>query len=78
MILGDLEVSKCISIEDDMDCVLLNFGMIFAYYYITYTTIEFFVVLFMAKIKLKGLFEIVVGVIEFEFFVVRLGEVDMF
>lgn len=37
--LNDLEQSKCISIEDDMDTLPLNLGMIAAYYYINYTTI---------------------------------------
>lgn len=37
--LSDLEQSKCISVEDEMDCVPLNLGMIAAYYYINYTTI---------------------------------------
>lgn len=37
--LADLEQSKCISIEDDMDTLPLNLGMIAAYYYINYTTI---------------------------------------
>lgn len=37
--LSDLEQSKCISIEDEMDVAPLNLGMIAAYYYINYTTI---------------------------------------
>ncbi|MGH0127821.1 UNVERIFIED_CONTAM: hypothetical protein FKN15_052455 [Acipenser sinensis] len=37
--LNDLEQSKCISIEDEMDVAPLNLGMIAAYYYINYTTI---------------------------------------
>lgn len=37
--LQDLEQSKCISVEEEMDCVPLNLGMIAAYYYINYTTI---------------------------------------
>lgn len=37
--LTDLEQSKCISIEDEMDVMPLNLGMIAAYYYINYTTI---------------------------------------
>jgi replicative superfamily II helicase len=37
--LNDLEQSKCISIEEDMDTSPLNLGMIAAYYYINYTTI---------------------------------------
>ena len=37
--LQDLEMSKCISIEDEVDVAPLNLGMIAAYYYINYTTI---------------------------------------
>ena len=37
--LNDLEQSKCISIEDEIDVSPLNLGMISAYYYINYTTI---------------------------------------
>lgn len=40
--LSDLEQSKCISIEDEMDVMPLNLGMIAAYYYINYTTIGWF------------------------------------
>lgn len=40
--LHDLEQSKCISIEDEMDVAPLNLGMIAAYYYINYTTIGVF------------------------------------
>ena len=76
-VLGDLEASKCISIEDDMDCAPLNLGMISAYYYITYTTIELFAASLTAKTKLKGLLEIVAGATEFEAFAVRPGEAEM-
>ena len=37
--LADLEQSKCMSVEDDMELSPLNLGMIAAYYYIIYTTI---------------------------------------
>ena len=37
--MADLEQSKCIAIEDEMDLSPLNLGMIAAYYYINYTTI---------------------------------------
>ena len=37
--LDDLEKSKCMAIEDEMDLSPLNLGMIAAYYYINYTTI---------------------------------------
>ena len=40
--LADLEASKCVAVEDDMDVSPLNLGMIGAYYSITYTTIELF------------------------------------
>lgn len=43
--LQDLEQSKCISVEEEMDCVPLNLGMIAAYYYINYTTIGKFLLL---------------------------------
>ena len=72
--LGDLESSKCISIEDDMDVTPLNLGMIGSYYYISYTTIELFAASLTAKTKLKGLLEIVAGATEFEKFAVRPGE----
>ncbi|KAL0582564.1 Methylcrotonoyl-CoA carboxylase beta chain, mitochondrial [Plecturocebus cupreus] len=51
--LSDLEQSKCISIEDEMDMVPLNLGMIAAYYYINYTTIELFSMSLNAKTKWK-------------------------
>ena len=37
--LADLEQSKCIAIEEEIDLSPLNLGMIAAYYYINYTTI---------------------------------------
>ena len=40
--LTDLETSKVIAVEDEMDLEPLNLGMIAAYYYISYTTIELF------------------------------------
>ena len=57
--LSDLEQSKCISIEDDMDTSPLNLGMIAAYYYINYTTIELFSMSLNAKTKIRGLLEII-------------------
>jgi pre-mRNA-splicing helicase BRR2 len=38
--LSDLQQSKCIVIEDEMNLTPLNLGMIASYYYIHYTTIE--------------------------------------
>ena len=72
--LSDLETSKCISIEDDMDLSPLNLGMIAAYYYINYTTIELFSMSLTAKTKLRGLLEIVANAAEFEDLPIRHNE----
>lgn len=37
--LDDLEKSKCMAVEEEMDLSPLNLGMIASYYYINYTTI---------------------------------------
>nr|XP_022344638.1 U5 small nuclear ribonucleoprotein 200 kDa helicase-like [Crassostrea virginica] len=63
---SDLEQSKCISIEDEMDMTPLNLGMIAAYYYINYTTIETFSLSLNNKTKIKGLLEIISNAAEYE------------
>ncbi len=72
--LNELEQSKCISIEDDMDTSPLNLGMIAAYYYINYTTIELFSMSLNAKTKIRGLIEIVAAATEFSDLEIRHGE----
>lgn len=72
--LHDLEQSKCISIEDDMDTLALNLGMIAAYYYINYTTIELFSLSLNSKTKIRGLLEIISSATEFENILVRYKE----
>ncbi|CAH1101603.1 unnamed protein product [Psylliodes chrysocephalus] len=72
--LSDLEQSKCISIEDDIDCVPLNLGMIAAYYYINYTTIELFSLSLNSKTKIRGLLEIISSAAEYEDVLVRHRE----
>merc|ERR1719210_2240516 len=72
--LSELEHSKCITIEDDMDTSPLNLGMIAAYYYINYTTIELFSMSLNAKTKIRGLIEIVAAAAEFEELEIRHGE----
>jgi pre-mRNA-splicing helicase BRR2 len=52
--LSDLEQSRCITIEDDMDLSPLNLGMIAAYYYIDYTTIEMFSLSLTEKTKVRA------------------------
>lgn len=72
--LSDLEQSKCISVEDDMDTLALNLGMIAAYYYINYTTIELFSLSLNNKTKIRGLLEIISSATEYEDIVVRHRE----
>lgn len=63
--LTDLEASKVIAIEDDFDLEPLNLGMIAAYYYVAYTTIELFAASLSAKTKLKGLMEVLAAASEY-------------
>lgn len=72
--LNDLEQSKCISVEDGMDTLPLNLGMIAAYYYINYTTIELFSLSLNSKTKIRGLLEIISSAAEYEEVVVRHHE----
>ncbi|CAL8084433.1 unnamed protein product [Calicophoron daubneyi] len=64
--LSDLEHSKCISIEDDMDLCPLNLGMISAYYYIQYNTIELFSLSLTGKMKIRGLLDVISNASEFD------------
>jgi pre-mRNA-splicing helicase BRR2 len=75
--LSDLESSKCVAIEDDMDLSPLNLGMIAAYYYISYTTIELFSSSLTAKTKLKGLLEILSSASEYTRLPMRPGEDEL-
>lgn len=63
--LDDLTQSKCIIVEDD-EVSPLNLGMISAYYYINYITIEAFSLSLKPKTKLRGLLEIVSAAAEYE------------
>uniref|UniRef100_A0A8C9WHJ1 U5 small nuclear ribonucleoprotein 200 kDa helicase n=1 Tax=Scleropages formosus TaxID=113540 RepID=A0A8C9WHJ1_SCLFO len=72
--LNDLEQSKCISIEDEMDVAPLNLGMIAAYYYINYTTIELFSMSLNAKTKIRGLIEIISNAAEYKNIPIRHHE----
>lgn len=72
--INDLEQSKCISVEDEMDVTPLNLGMIAAYYYINYTTIETFSISLNAKTKIKGLLEIISNAAEYEDIAIRHHE----
>jgi pre-mRNA-splicing helicase BRR2 len=57
-----------------MDVQPLNLGMIAAYYYINYTTIEVFSMSLTAKTKVRGLMEIIASATEFESMPIRHKE----
>ncbi|EKX54104.1 hypothetical protein GUITHDRAFT_160810 [Guillardia theta CCMP2712] len=74
-IITDLEQSKCLTVEDDgNDVSSLNLGMIAAYYYIRYTTIELFNSSLNEKTKIKGILEILTAASEFDNLPIRHGE----
>lgn len=72
--LSDLEASKCVAIEDDLDISPLNLGMIASYYYISYTTIERFSTSLNPKTRMKGLLEILSSASEYAQLPIRPGE----
>ena len=57
-----------------MDTQPLNLGMIAAYYYISYTTIELFSMSLQAKTKLRALIEIISNASEFSSIPIRHKE----
>ncbi|RNA15787.1 U5 small nuclear ribonucleo helicase -like protein [Brachionus plicatilis] len=72
--LTDLEQSKCIAIEDEIDVSPINLGMIAAYYYINYRTIELFSKTLTSKTKIRSLLDIVASAAEFEHLAIRHHE----
>lgn len=75
--LQDLEESRCITIEEDVDIAPLNLGIIASYYYIHYTTIELFNKSLNSKTKIRGLLEIISNAAEYESVPIRHGEEDV-
>ncbi|GAV65809.1 DEAD domain-containing protein/Helicase_C domain-containing protein/Sec63 domain-containing protein [Cephalotus follicularis] len=75
--LSDLEASKCVAIEDDMDLSPLNLGMIASYYYISYTTIERFSSSLTPRTKMKGLLEVLASASEYAQLPIRPGEEEV-
>ncbi|GAA5859336.1 hypothetical protein JCM8547_001990 [Rhodosporidiobolus lusitaniae] len=72
--LADLQNSKAITVEDEMDVSALNLGMIAAYYNINYVTVDIFSMSLTEKTKLRGLLEIVSSASEFESIPIRHHE----
>ncbi|XP_058793100.1 U5 small nuclear ribonucleoprotein 200 kDa helicase [Phymastichus coffea] len=75
--LNEMEQAKCITIEDEMDVTPLNLGMIAAYYYINYATVEMFDGSLNAKTKIRGLLEIISSAAEYEGIPVRQREENL-
>lgn len=71
--LEDLVKSQCILVEDD-EISPLNLGMISAYYYINYVTIEAFSLSLKPKTKIRGLLEIISAASEFDDIPIRHHE----
>jgi pre-mRNA-splicing helicase BRR2 len=72
--ISDLEESKCIEVENDMDVSALNLGMISSYYYISYATVDLFAASVTAKTRIKGAMEIMSAASEFGQLTLRQGE----
>lgn len=72
--LHDLEQAKAIAIEEETEVSILNAGMISAFYYIRYTTIELFNSSLTSKTKMRGLIEILANASEFEDLPIRHKE----
>ncbi|ORY24132.1 putative Pre-mRNA splicing factor [Naematelia encephala] len=72
--LNDLVASDCIIIQDEMDTLPNNLGMIASFYYISYVTVETFSASIKETTKLKGLLEIVSSAHEFESVPIRHHE----
>ena len=73
-VLGDLEESKCCKLSDEGDVSPLNLGMVAAYYYVQYRTIELIESSVTQKTKIRGILEILSAAWEFSTLPIRYGE----
>jgi len=73
-VVGDLEESKCCRVSEDGAISPLNLGMVAAYYYIQYRTIELMASSVTAKTKIRGILEILSASWEFSSLALRYGE----
>ncbi|KAH9677827.1 DExH-box ATP-dependent RNA helicase DExH12 [Citrus sinensis] len=75
--ISDLEATRSIIMEDDMDLCPSNYGMIASYYYISYKTIECFSSSLTSKTKMKGLLEVLASASEYAQLPIRPGEEEL-
>lgn len=73
-VVGDLEQSKFIAVENDMDLSPLNLSMIASHYNLHYLTVELFASTLTNKSRIKGIIDIVTHAQEFNDIPVRLAE----
>eukprot|EP00980_Cylindrotheca_fusiformis_P003134 scaffold721_cov131-Cylindrotheca_fusiformis.AAC.24 len=73
-VMGDLEESRCLKIGDEGETSPLNLGMIAAYYYIQYKTIDIIASSITSKTKIRGIIEILSASWEFATLPLRYGE----
>jgi pre-mRNA-splicing helicase BRR2 len=74
-VVGDLEESRCCKISaEDGEVSPLNLGMIAAYYYVQYRTLELVASSVTAKTKIRGILEILSASWEFSTLPMRFGE----
>ena len=73
-VLGDLEESKCCKLSDEGEVSPLNLGMVAAYYYVQYRTIELIESSVTQKTKIRGILEILSAAWEFSTLPIRYGE----
>ncbi|KAJ1439332.1 Sec63 Brl domain-containing protein [Ochromonadaceae sp. CCMP2298] len=72
--IADLEESKCVAIDEEIELSPLNLGMISSHYYIQYTTVELFASSVTAKSKARGVVEVLAAASEFSRLTIRAGE----
>ncbi|PKI82775.1 Brr2p [Malassezia vespertilionis] len=72
--LGELESTKCIAMEDDVDVSPLNLGMIASFYNVSYATIDVLHLSLSPATKLRGMLEIVSSAAEFDDIPIRHHE----
>jgi pre-mRNA-splicing helicase BRR2 len=73
-VIGDLEESKCCKVTENGDVSPLNLGMIAAYYYVQYRTIELIASSITEKTKIRGILEVLSASWEFSNLPIRFGE----
>jgi len=73
-VMGDLEESRCLQIGEEGETSPLNLGMIAAYYYIQYKTIDIIASSITSKTKIRGVMEILSASWEFASLPLRYGE----